>query len=180
MREVGCSLLVGALLAACSAKPPAAVQVALNGAQFGTTGGNLFNCGSPAEPATFHSLSPTVIACDPGRAADGTLATQPATNTQIIGCGDGQGAVVTVTCAGTGVGNEVTGTVTIAIAPSCSSTDQQSDPQTFAFQNVAPGASQSSAATLESCAVFDNLCNPSNACAFNSFAADISVTNTSQ
>jgi hypothetical protein len=82
-----------------------------------------------------------------------------------------------VTCAGTGTGFDVTVTVGVSIAASCSSSPSVgSDPQTFVFQDVAPGATLVSP-TLASCAVFDNLCPSSNDCAFNAFNADISVTN---
>lgn len=164
---------------ACS-KPPPAVEVSLSSASFATTGGNLFNCGSPAQAATETSVARGGLACDPGRAPDGSLATKPVTVTEIVGCGDGQGALVTITCAGTGDGDHVTGSVTLAITPSCSSDASAADPQTFVFQDVAPGATVTTPGALESCAVFDNVCSPSDTCAFNSFAADISVTNTSQ
>lgn len=179
MRRMASGLGVVALVAssACSAKAPPAVEVTLSNAVFGTTGGNLFNCGSPAYPATSQAVSSNLIACDPGRAPDGTLSATPVTVTSIVGCGDGQGALVTVTCAGTGVGNLATGTVSIAITPSCSSTDSAGDPQSFSFQDLAPGATQSSPSSLDSCVVFSNLCGTSDPCAFNSFAADISVTN---
>ncbi len=165
---------------ACASSPPA-VHVELGDASFATTGGNLFNCGSPAQPATPRALA-TSIDCEPLLVADGTYATTPVTVTRQMGCGDGNGALVTVVCQGSGNGKNVSGSVTISVASSCSTDSKTTaqdgaSPMTFAFQDVAPGAVQTSPA-LDSCASFSSFCPSSNDCAFNSFAATLSVTNT--
>ena len=50
------------------------------------------------------------------------------------------------------------------------------DEQVFAFADLAPRATQTT--QLASCADFDDLCTPTNACDFNAFQADVTVTNT--
>jgi hypothetical protein len=163
-------------IAACAEAP--VVVVRLSGASFGTTGGNLFNCGSPAEPSDANGLSGDEIVCNPERAADGSFSTTPVTVKTQMGCGDGHGALVGVTCAGTGNGTDVTATVTLSITTSCNDKeDVGASPSTFAVADLAPGAASSSPGPLESCAVFDDLCGSSNACAFNDWNATISVTN---
>ena len=174
-------VLVLLLLAVGSCAPAApAVQVTLEQPAFGTTGGNLFNCTTPSQPADRHTLTKTTIGCEPDRNGDGTFTTTPVTVTEQVGCGDGHGALVVVTCAGTGAGNAVTGSVMLALTSTCDETSAAVDPQVFAFQDVAPGAAQSSTAALDSCSVFGNLCGTSEPCAFNSFVAGISVANTSR
>jgi hypothetical protein len=153
------------------------VEVTLQNASFGTTGGNLFNCTTPDRPANVQSVSRGPIVCEPERASDGTFTTTPVTILEQMSCGDGHGAIVSVTCAGTGTGYDVTVTVGVSISASCgSNASVGADPQTFVFQDVAPGTTLVSP-TLASCAVFDNLCPTSNDCAFNAWSADISITN---
>ena len=169
------------LLAGCSS--PEIVVVHLSQSSFGTTGGNLFNCSTPAFPSNENGVAVDDIVCNPTRSADGSFSTTPVTVNQLMGCGDGHGALVTVTCAGTGNGTDVAVSVTLSITESCgntsASTPEGDDPATFAFADVAPGASASSPGALESCAVFENLCGSSDACAFNDWSAAISVTNMS-
>ena len=179
-RIVSVGVVGGAMMAvcaACAASPPA-VRVTLADASFGTSGGNLFNCTTPDRPANAHSVTPTTLGCEPDRNPDGTFTTQPVTVSQQVGCGDGHGALVTITCAGTGNGQAVSGTVSIALTGSCNDATTAVDVQAFAFQNVAPGQTQSSPADLQSCSVFGNLCGSSNDCAFNSFASGVTVENT--
>jgi hypothetical protein len=166
-----------AVMSACSVSPPA-VRVTLTGPIFGTTGGNLFNCSTPDQPANRHDVTPTTIACEPNHNPDGTFTTTPVTVTQEVGCGDGHGAYVFVSCQGTGTGREVSGTVGIALTDSCSDATTATNEQSFAFQNMGPGETQTSA-ELDSCSVFGNLCGTSSPCSFNSFASSISVSNTS-
>jgi hypothetical protein len=182
MRKIACVGLVvsGVAAAAACGKPPAALEVTLTNASFGTTGSNLFNCTTPAGPANLHGLSNDVFHCDPGRDQTGALLTTPTTIVTEVGCGDGHAAVVTVTCAGTGAGDALTGSVTLSIVSSCGSKDPGNDPKTFDFQDLAPGTTQMSSATLDSCDAFSNLCNTPDPCLYNSFAADISVTNTTR
>lgn len=172
---VGVLLVLGS---ACAASP--AVEVKLGTAAFDTTGGNLFNCSSPGEPAKPQRVSGDAIGCEPETAADGSFAPTPVTVTKIVGCGDGNGAVVTVTCFGNGKDRTVSGTVTLGISSSCSDATSVADAQSFAFQDVAPGDVATSSAPVESCAVFDNLCSTSQPCAFNSFSSQISVSNTTR
>lgn len=183
MRQVAriavCGVFLGVVGSACSVST-AAVQVRLNTPAFGTTGGNLFNCSTPDQPANRHALTTDTVGCQPNQNPDGSFTTTPITVTKQVGCGDGHGALVVVTCAGTGTGTEVSGTVTLSLTSGCSDTTIGADPQAFAFQNLAPGDVQTSPAPLDSCSVFGNLCGTSNACAFNSFAAQIAVTNESR
>ncbi len=177
MRKVACVFF----LTGCSS--PEIVVVHLSQTSFGTTGGNLFNCSTPAFPSDENGVVAEDIVCNPTRSADGTLSTTPVTVNQQMGCGDGHGALVTVTCAGTGSGDDVAVLVTLSITNSCgntnASTEPGDDPQTFAFADIAPGANAASPGALESCSVFGNLCGTSNACAFNDWSAAISVTNMS-
>lgn len=178
MRKLACLVVCGAIAPACGAHHT--VEVTLSSGSFGTTGGNLFNCSTPSQPANVHAPERGPIYCEPERASDGTFTTTPVTVTEQVACNDGHGAVVSVTCMGTGTGQDVAVTVSVSIAATCeSSPSVGSDPQSFAFQDVAPGMTLASP-TLASCAVFDNLCPTSNACAFNEFQAEISVTNSAR
>lgn len=154
-----------------------AVEVTLSSSSsFATTGGNLFNCSSPAQAATPHALGGGVIACEP-EVVSGKFTTTPVIVKKSLGCGDGHGAIVTVTCAGTGTGDDVAVTVSVALGSSCDASKATLiDEQAFTFTDLAPLASQTT--QLASCADFDDFCTPSNACEFNAFQADITVTNT--
>jgi hypothetical protein len=172
---VGASgLLTAAIASGCGS--PHAVEVTLaTTSSFATTGGNLFNCSSPAQPATPRALTHTVQ-CEPA-VVNGAFTTTPVTVTQSMGCGDGHAAIMTVTCAGTGTGNDVTVTVSVSIGSTCDAKNAATlDEHAFVFQDVAPADTQTT--SLASCADFDNACTPTNVCEFNAFKADISVTNT--
>jgi hypothetical protein len=173
--HVGVGLVVmGAVASGCGSSH--VVEVTLSSASFATSGGNLFNCSTPAGPANRDGVSTGVIGCNPIRNADGTYSTTPVTVTEQVGCGDGHGAMVTVTCAGTGNGHDVTGSVTLSISASCGSQEVGDDPQTFVFQDIAATASQTGPA-MASCSAFGDLCSPTDTCAFNSFQAGVTVTN---
>jgi hypothetical protein len=165
---------VAAIASGCGS--PHAVEVTLaTTSSFATTGGNLFNCSSPAQPATRRSLSHTVE-CEP-EVVNGAFTTTPVTVMESMGCGDGHGALMTVTCAGTGTGNDVTVTVSVSIGSTCDVKKAvPNDEHTFVFQDVAPADTQTT--SLAACADFEDFCTPTNACDFNAFKADISVTNT--
>jgi hypothetical protein len=156
-----------------------AVQVTIaSTSTFATTGGNLFNCSSPAQPATPRGLSHGPITCEP-EMVGGKFTTTPVTVIASLGCGDGHGAFATVTCAGTGNGDDVAVTVSVALGSSCDAKNATlADEQAFTFADLAPQASQST--QLASCAGFDSICTPTNACDFNALQADITVTNTLQ
>jgi hypothetical protein len=156
-----------------------AVQVTLSStSSFATTGGNLFNCASPAQPAQIRSLGRGPITCQP-EVASGKLTTTPVIVKESLGCGDGHGAIVTVTCAGTGNGDDVAVTVSVAIGSSCDVKNATlADEQAFTIADLAPQGSQT--APLASCADFEDFCTPTNACEFNAFQADVTVTNTLQ
>jgi hypothetical protein len=152
------------------------VQVTLSTtSSFATTGGNLFNCSSPAEPATVRALGHGPIGCQP-EVVSGKFTTTPVIVRESLGCGDGHGAIVTVTCAGTGNGDDVAVTVSVAIGSSC---DVKSatlvDEQAFTIADLAPQGSQT--APLASCASFDDFCTPANACEFNALQTEVTVTN---
>jgi len=155
-----------------------AVEVTLSTtSSFVTTGGNLFNCSSPAEPATPRSLGHGPIACTP-EVAGGKFTTTPVIVRESLGCGDGHGAIVTVTCAGTGSGDDVVVTVSVAIGSSCDVKDAKLvDEQMVTFADVAPQGTQS-VELPPSCADFSDFCTPNDACDFNAFRADVTVTNT--
>jgi len=165
---------LASVIAGCGSQR--AVQVTLGtSSSFSTTGGNLFNCASPAQAATARALGHGPIACQP-ESVSGKLTTTPVTVKQSLGCGDGHGAIVTVTCAGTGNGDDVAVTVSVAIGSSCDVNASLVDEQSFAFADLAPQASQTT--QLASCADFEDFCTPTNACDFNAFQADVTVTNT--
>ena len=166
---------LASVIAGCGSQR--AVQVTLSStSSFATTGGNLFNCSSPAQAATPRALGHGPISCQPESVA-GQFTTTPVIVKQSLGCGDGHGAIVTVTCAGTGNGDDVAVTVSVAIGSSCDAAKASPiDEQSFVFADLAPQASQT--AQLASCADFDDFCTPTNACEFNAFQADVTVTNT--
>jgi hypothetical protein len=142
---------------------------------FATTGGNLFNCASPAQAATQRSLGHGPIICQPEVVA-GKFTTTPVTVKQSLGCGDGHGAIVTVTCAGTGNGDDVTANVSIAVGSSCDANSATLvDEKSFSGM-FTPHSSSST--QLASCASFEDFCTPTNACDFNAFQADVTVENT--
>ncbi len=172
---LGAALVVVPIAMGCGTSH--AVEVRLVSPSYGTTGGNLFNCTTPDFPADQTTVDESVIACTPQPGANGTLSTTPVLVLAQVACSDGHGAVVTVSCAGTGTGHDITTTVTLSITPSCGSHDPGSDPQSFTFADVAPADTQATPATLSSCAVFDNICPTTNECAFNAFSATVSVTN---
>lgn len=180
MRKLACvgvvlsGIVVIAAMTACAA--PHGVEVRLTNPDFGTTGGNLFNCSTPDFPADTHAVAGGAITCVP-TSNGATLSTTPVVVSEQMACGDGHGALVTVSCAGTGTGEDVTATVTISITASCDDHQPGSDPSGFTFADVAPGDTQSSPSALSSCAVFDNICPSTNDCAFNAFSATVSVTN---
>jgi hypothetical protein len=172
---VASGLGLAALVAGCGSRHGVQVTLATT-SSFATTGGNLFNCSSPAQAATARGLNHGPIVCLP-EVAGGQLTTTPVIVKQSLGCGDGHGAIVTVTCAGTGNGDDVAVTVSIGIGSSCDAKNASvSDEQTFTFADLAPQASQST--PLASCADFEDFCTPTNSCDFNAFQADITVTNT--
>jgi hypothetical protein len=179
MRKTIALLLSGlglaSLVAGCGSQH--VVQVTLSStSSFATTGGNLFNCSSPAQAATIRSLDRGPIYCEPQIIA-GQYTTKPVVVKQSLGCGDGHGAIITVTCAGTGNGgDDVAVTVSIGLGSSCDAKNATlTDEQAFTIADVAPQATQT--APLASCADFDDFCTPTNACEFNAFEADITVTN---
>ena len=66
--------------------PPPVVEVSLTTASFATTGGNLFNCSTPAFAATAQALDKSTIGCSPTRNSDGTYSTTPVTVTTQVYC----------------------------------------------------------------------------------------------
>jgi hypothetical protein len=174
-----CLLLAVSLLAACSSGPARVVQVTLSGATFATTGGNLFNCGSPAQPATPQLLGDQTISCFLAANGDG-YTSAPSTSWQVMGCGDGNAAVVQVSCSGAPGSRDVSGTVTIAVASTCKAQELPAGAGTpFAFTALAPGAQQSSS-SLSACADPNDMCTSSDACAFNQFTATVTVQNVAE
>lgn len=168
-----CALLaVAATVLACSSGPSGPVTVTLSNSTFGTTGGNLYNCGSPARPSKTYNVNGT-YGCGIGRNADGSFATSPVTETKKLGCSDGHGAWLVITCAGTGSPNEVTGTVTLDLSSNCDAPSMGGG-QMMTFEKLTTGAPKSQ--HVQDCAVFSSFCPSSNACAFNQLAADVQVT----
>jgi hypothetical protein len=172
---LGVVAVIGSSVVGCGSTE--AVVVTLSDWSFGTSGGNLFNCSTPAAPANRNGLSSTQVGCQPTLNSDGSYATTPVVVSEQLGCGDGHGAVVTVTCAGSGTGKSVVGTVALSISASCGSSDMGGATAGFQFQDLGPGTTQTSPAPVSSCAVFDDLCNASDACAFNDFTATVTVEN---
>ncbi|HEX4516365.1 MAG TPA: hypothetical protein VH054_22610 [Polyangiaceae bacterium] len=166
---------LASVLAGCGSQR--AVHVTLSStSSFATTGGNLFNCSDPAQAATPRALSGGSITCEP-EVVSGKFTTTPVIVKQSLGCGDGHGAIMTVTCAGTGNGDDVAVTVSVAIGSSCDASNANLvDEQPFTFADIAPQGSQTT--QLAACADFDDFCTPTNTCEFNAFQADVTVTNT--
>jgi hypothetical protein len=158
---------------------PSPITISLSNASYATTGFNLFNCGSPAQPAVPRGLSTGGIECDPAMVANGVYA--PATATYGLACDDDNAAVLVVSCAASdgGSGNTLSGFVALGINPNCSPTDGglPMHAQVFEF-SLAPGASQSQ--TMRSCANFDDVCPSNDPCAFNALSAQVQVTNSLQ
>jgi len=175
MRFVLGSVVGVAMVGACSS--PAAIEVSLDMTQFATSGGNLFNCSSPAQPATQHALSGAAIACTPKRSGHG-YSSEPVTVTEQVGCGDGHGALVSVTCAGTTEGAVgITGTVSMMLSGSCDvKSFSLAEAETFTFDDLESGATVTSPPASQ-CAAFSTFCTPTDACAFNDFGATFTVTN---
>jgi hypothetical protein len=166
-----CSLFaLGAI--ACGSGSSGAVTVTLSNTTFGTTGGNLYNCGSPARPSNIHSVNGS-FGCSLSQNADGSYSTTPVTETKRLGCSDGHGAWLVMTCAGTGAPHEVSGSVTLDLTSSCDAPSMAGGDM-LTFDKVAPGTPQMKG--LQDCAVFSSFCPSSNACAFNQLKADVSVT----
>ena len=163
-----------AWVAGCGSTEPA--KVSLSSWSFSTSGSNLFNCSTPAQAADRNGIQ-TELGCQPNRNADGTFATTPVVVSTQVGCGDGHGAVVTISCAGTGTGRDITGSVTLSITADCGSQTVGAGAATFAFQDIPPGGSQTST-PLAACGAFADFCTVTDACAFNEFAATVTVTNT--
>ena len=166
---------LAALVGGCGSSH--AVQVTLDStSSFATTGGNLFNCSSPAQPATARALQHGPIGCEPER-VNGVFTTTPVIVKQSLGCGDGHGAIMTVTCAGTGNGDDVAVTVSIGVGSSCDAKNASTvDDQTITVADLAPQGSQTG--QLQSCGAFEDFCTPTDACAFNAFSASVTITNT--
>jgi hypothetical protein len=166
--------------------PPPSATITLSGLSFGTTGGNLFNCGSPAQPANNQSISNEdssgniVVTCTPTPGSNGTFSTTPVTPFQgEVSCGDGHGAFISISCNGTGNPNDISinGSVTFSIENSCGSGIDSSNANTFPFTGLLPGAAQSSFG-LASCDRFSNACATGMPCNFNDFSATgINVVN---
>ncbi len=155
-----------------------AIRVTISNASLDTSGGNLFNCTTPAFPAHHQALSTTQIGCEPQPDGNGGYSTKPVVVWQQIGCDDGHGALVTVTCAGSGNGKTVVGTVTLSVTASCNDSTAGTDAAEFPYQDLAPAATQTSS-SLSSCADFDDLCPTSNPCAYNAFSGTVAVANDS-
>jgi hypothetical protein len=102
-----------------------------------------------------------------------SYASMPVVVTEQVGCGDGHGAVVTVTCAGSGTGRSVVGTVALTLTASCGSNDEGEAAAGFQVQDLGPGTTQTSPTPLSSCGVFDDLCNASD-------TATVAVANAAQ
>jgi hypothetical protein len=165
-------------ISACRA--PDVVQVTLTTSSFATSGGNLFNCTTPERPADSQTVNGSGIGCTPSRNADGTFSATPVTVTDQVGCSDGHGAVITVSCAGIPGSADVTGSVTLSLSPSCDqkSEEDASNGDVLTFPDLASGAAQ--AGSLQACGVFGNICPTSNACAFNAFSATLTVTHVAE
>jgi hypothetical protein len=174
---VGVAASVAFLCGACHSSP--LVTVTLSNASFATTGGNLFNCTSPEQPADAQSLSTSGIDCNPAQMSKDVYSQTPVSSTYQLGCGDGNAAVLVVSCGAADGGNAdaFSGTVALGINPDCSPTDGglPENAQVFAFGALAPGASQSQ--SLSSCANYGNFCPTSNPCVFNVLNATVTVTN---
>jgi hypothetical protein len=153
------------------ATPP--ITVSLSSDTFATSGSNLFNCGSPANPPDPAGLAGGSIGCTPEQDSNGSYSATPASVWKQLGCSDGHGALVVVTCGGMMGSNIITGSVSISVTQSCSDQTPDPDAATFSYSNT-PG--MSAGQSLQSCATFSNLCGTGDPCGFNAFAARVSVT----
>jgi hypothetical protein len=169
-----------------TAPPQATVNLA--GVQFGTTGFNICsacNC--------INSLPDATITCSPQLDANGAPTTTPVEVQQELGCSDGHGALVTVTCNGTtsssggsgGLGGLDVG-VTLNIEKDCGSffqTPNDSNP-TFTAVDVLPGQSSTNSQFLDVCDAFGGTSGPCSifanggSCTFNDFDANVTVSTT--
>ncbi len=197
--------LISELSAIGQQKP--AVTVVLSTVSLCTSGGNLFNCLSPS--CNSQSITDIIIPCNPTPNPDGSISQSIVTvPPQQYGCGNGHGAVVQVTCQGTGqVGNiGLSGSVALSVSDQCGT--NQIDPcnvSTFTFADLLPGAAQfpncfgaacnpfpylssTSPLGIESCSNPGSTCSPSGcppsgqdqeqSCPFNNFQALLTVENT--
>ena len=183
----GCNLMT----AIATMVAPPQVTVKLNSLSFATTGFNICSaCNCP------ESLSDLTVTCNPIVSPDGGVT--PATVTQEVGCRDGHGALVSVTCspsthspADAGNGNASRGidvTVNVSLENSCGD-NTPVDTQTFTANDVLPGEPQvpsgNPGGLLDACDFFggdDFPCSilaNGGACTFNSFLANVtSISNT--
>jgi|SRR5579871_4433289 len=167
--------LLGALSAGCQSAP--LMTLTFPSAAFATSGANVFNCNTPAQPATTRGLSLGGIRCDPTRVGTDFSGT-PVTDVYQLGCGDGHAATLFVSCwAGDGGAGAFAGTVFLGINPTCDPSDggEPSNASGFVFDALEPGASVTQ--SLTSCAAFGDFCTANDPCAFNSLSASVTVTN---
>jgi hypothetical protein len=168
---------------------PPQVTVDVTGAQFGTTGFNICsacNC--------FHSLPDTTITCTPLLTSSGAISTAPQTTQQELGCSDGHGALITVTCNGTTSTSGASGgmggvdvSINLAIEKDCGSgfetvNDPSESTQNFTATDMLPGQTQTT--NLLACDAFggtSGICSivaNGGSCTFNLFGAGFAITTT--
>jgi hypothetical protein len=167
---------------------PRKAVIAMSGLSFGTTGFNVFNCGSPVTE-TNQTVSNedangvVTLTCTPQIQPDGSLSSAVQHQSLQLGCGDDHGAWVDISCSGRGmVGDQtISGQVEFSISDHCSSDDMPSGPensQTYPFSQVGAGQTFDLGFT-QACDTFSNGCANS-PCLFNVFQAqDATVGNTS-
>jgi hypothetical protein len=175
------------------------VEVVLSDAAFATTGVNLFNCSTPAQPPSPTSVSATPVVCNPLPEGSG-YSTTPVVVDQVVGYGNESAAVVQVTCSGTPASHDVSGSVLLAITSTVPGSCAAAIPDgglvpplpgpdggavlesdggvgpAFDFDFVVPSGTTMSR-PLGACAAFTNFCTPTNVCDFNAFSATVTLSN---
>jgi hypothetical protein len=156
---------------------PPEVTVQLTSIAFATSSllDNFF-CNGPATP---DDLPPVTITCEPQLNADGSISTNVVNvPPRELECSDhGRGALVEVSCSGTGTKGNISlnVSVTLAIDDCGALQDNNGNGNTVSFTNLVPGVAQVNGNA--SCDVFTHAC-AEDACNTNSFFTFVTVSNT--
>ncbi len=126
---------------------PREAVVTLSNIRFGTTGFNLCSPSNNAQPISGEDANGDIVVdCVPMMNPDGSVSTTVVNaSADEISCGDGHGALINISCSGTGIPGSTTinAVVTISLEQNCGSHQENtSNAQTFIATNLVPGQPQ--------------------------------------